>query len=235
MLATPEIDFRRTPVTLILTALALALQVVCFLVPGQFEAYYDGWKLGIDFHIWVGEFWRPFTTTLLHGDPLHALFNVYWMAVFGPAVENLIGSYRTLGLIIVLATVSSLAELLIPSYFEFPVGRMVGLSGVVYGLFGICWIGSRHRTEFLLVCDPLTVQILLAWLLICIPLTAFNVFNVANIAHGAGLLMGVLVGLAFFETRRRWLWASLAGIIALAAFASMMGFPTHPVYERIFN
>lgn len=235
MLATPDINFRRTPVTLIVTALALALEVVCTLKPEMRMSYYNEFKLGVWWQIWEGEIWRPFTTTVLHGGLLHAIFNIYWMAIFGPAIENLIGPLRTLALIVVLATVSSLAELLIPSYFGFEFPGSVGLSGVVYGLFGICWMGSRHRTEFFVICNPQTVQILLAWLVLCIPLTALNILSVANIAHGAGLLMGVLVGLAFFETRRRWLWASLAGIIALAAFASMIGFPTHPMYERFFN
>lgn len=235
MLATPEIDFRRTPVTLIITALALAIEVVCTLVPGQRDAYYFGWKLGIDFPIWVGEIWRPFTTTLLHGGLIHALFNIYWMTIFGPAVENLVGSFRALALIIVIATASSLAQLLLPSYFGFPVGRMVGLSGVVYGLFGICWMGSRHRTEFLVVCNPMTVQILLGILLLCIPLTAFDILQVANIAHVVGLLMGVLIGLSLFETHRRWLWITLAAVISFTAFASMMGFPTHPIYEHYFG
>ncbi len=93
MLATPEINFRRTPVTLILTALALALEVVCTLKPEMRLSYYDEFKLGIWWQIWAGELWRPFTTTVLHGGILHALFNMYWMTVFGPVVEHHFGSY----------------------------------------------------------------------------------------------------------------------------------------------
>jgi membrane associated rhomboid family serine protease len=226
MLATPEINFRRTPVTLILTAVALALEVVCTLKPEMRMSYYNEFKLGIWWQIWTGELWRPFTTTVMHGGLLHAVFNMYWMTVFGPVVEHHFGSYRALGLIVLFAYVSSLAQFLLPFYIPSLLGAeqgpMVGLSGVLYGLFGICWMGSRHRTEYQLVCDPMTVQILLGWLLICIPLTYLGPLNVGNLAHVSGLLIGVIVGQAIFDVRRRAQWTALATAIALLALASLV-------------
>ena len=38
----------------------------------------------------------------MHGGPLHAAFNVYWLMVFGPALENRLGSWRMLGLVVLL-------------------------------------------------------------------------------------------------------------------------------------
>jgi hypothetical protein len=149
MLALPEINFKRTPATLIIMAVAVALEVVCTIDDlqggGRRLAYCNDY-LGILPLIWMGELWRPFTSTLMHGDLLHAGFNVYWLLIFGAALENHLGSYRTLGLIVLLGYVSMLPEYVIGSYHREQPIMIVGLSGIVYGLFGMLWIG-RHPAD----------------------------------------------------------------------------------------
>jgi hypothetical protein len=56
---------------------------------------------------------------------------------------------------------------------------------------------------------------------------------VANIAHGAGLALGVLIGLAVFQTRRRWIWTTLAVAFSLIALATMIAAPGHPHYKWV--
>jgi membrane associated rhomboid family serine protease len=226
MLALPEINFKRTPATLIIMAVAVALEVVCTIDDlqggGRRLAYCNDY-LGILPLIWMGELWRPFTSTLMHGDLLHAGFNVYWLLIFGAALENHLGSYRTLGLIVLLGYVSMLPEYVIGSYHREQPIMIVGLSGIVYGLFGMLWIGRRWRPEFDAVCTPQTAQILLIWFFLCIVLTYTGHMMVANIAHGAGFIFGVLYGQAAFspERRRRW--------IILAVASSLLVEPTSAV------
>ena len=142
MLPKPDINFQRTPVTLILAAVAVALELACTFDDaqdgGRRLAYYHD-SLGILPSIWAGELWRPFTTTLLHGGLLHAAFNCYWLVIFGSALENRFGPFRTLGLIVLLGYVSTLPQFIVSNYNTGPKEQIavVGLSGVVYGLFGI--------------------------------------------------------------------------------------------------
>jgi len=227
------IDFRRTPVTIILSGIIVALEVVCTLDPERRFYYYDGLKLGMLSTIWEGELWRPFTTTLLHANLLHAAFNVYWLWVFGQTLEPRFGSLRFSGLCVLLAYGSTLPQFLVTNY-DVPVDAQVGcvgFSGVNYGLFGLLWVGRRWRPEFAEVCDAQTVRLMLAWFVLCVVLTHVDLMPVANMAHGAGLLFGVLYGLAAFDIRRRLRWSALAVAATLAVLATLVGFPGHNGYE----
>jgi len=237
MLARPQLDFQRTPVTLMLAAIALAIEVVCQFDPARRDFFYNDLQLGIWWQIWTGQLWRPVTTTLLHGGLLHAVFNIYWMTVFGPALEIDFGSARTAGLFVLLAYVSSLPQYVISGYFDPHAGAMVGLSGVLYGFFGICWIGSRSRQIFAAVCDPMTVQILVGWLILCVAVSALGrmsgtyLMSVANITHVSGLLFGYLYGKAIFAQRHRPLWVAVATIGTLVVLATLIAAPGNPGYE----
>ena len=110
---------------------------------------------------------------------------------------------------------------------------IVGLSGVVYGLFGILFIGRRWRPELAAVCTPQTAQILLIWFFLCIVLTAVGAMLVANIAHGAGFLFGVLYGQAAFSPRHRIRWIALAAVASLLVLATLIACPGHSGYEHV--
>jgi GlpG protein len=66
-----------------------------------------------------------------------------------------------------------------------------GMSGVVYGLFGYIWVKGRLEPESGFYLPQQTVIMMLAWYVICI---MGWVGNVANWAHGVGLLTGVALG-----------------------------------------
>ncbi len=237
MLPRPEINFNRTPVTLIIAAVAVALELACALDgagggAGRREAYYNDY-LGILPRLWAGELWRPFTSALMHGDLLHAAFNVYWLVTFGPALENYFGSYRTLALVVLLGFTSMMPEYVIGSYGREQPVMIVGLSGIVYGLFGAVWIGRRWRRELEVVCPDSTAKLLFGWFVLCILLTAADVFNVANIAHGAGFGFGVLYGLVAFDVRRRARWVALATFASVVVLSTLVACPGHRGYEHV--
>ena len=235
MIATPEFNFQKTPVTLIIAGLCLALEVVCTLDPERRYYYYNDLHLGIWLQIWEGELWRPFTTTLLHGDFLHAAFNLYWLAVFGSVIENWLGSLRTLGLIVLLAYLSSLTEYVLGNYLGFDPTGGVGLSGVGYGLFGLLWVGGWHRADFREVVNLETVQLMLGWFVFCIFTTYMDWMRIGNLAHAGGLVFGMLIGLAVFRSRPRWLWPPLAVIASLAVLATLYAAPGHEHYEYVLQ
>lgn len=72
-----------------------------------------------------------------------------------------------------------------------------GLSGVLYGLLGHCWIYQRLAPNPAYRLPPGVLVMMLAWLLICMTgifeLLQFGA--IANAAHVGGLLTGCLTGL----------------------------------------
>ncbi|MCY3023206.1 MAG: rhomboid family intramembrane serine protease [Planctomycetota bacterium] len=159
---------------------------------------------------WPREPWRLFTCVLPHANPLHLLFNLYWLWVFGTLVEWRFGSLRTLGILALSAAGSSAAE------YAFLVGG-VGLSGVGYGLFGLLWVLGRREERIRDAVDRQTVQLFVVWFFVCIVLTVTKVMPVGNIAHGIGAVLGMLLGYAVNArgARRILLAAAAVGLAVL--------------------
>jgi len=230
MVAAARLDFRRSPVTLSLLAVIVALEIFFNLRPEARNDVYNQW-MGIWWQIWAGEVWRPFTSCLGHGDFLHMAFNAYWLAVFGPLLEERFGSWRTLGLIVLLGYVSGLPEYIVQGYTREQLGGALGFSGIGYGLFGLFLIGRHYVPEWWVVCNQQTVQLFVGWFFLCIFLTWAEFMPVANIAHAAGFGFGALYGRAIFDRPNRSRWLALSIILSLAVLATMIACPGHVHYE----
>jgi membrane associated rhomboid family serine protease len=156
--------------------------------------------------IWEGELWRLLTCVFPHVNFIHLAFDVYVTWRFGSVIESWLGSIRFAGLFLLLALGSSAAE-----FLSSGVGG-VGLSGVAYGLFGLLF-ALRHDKEFAaLEMRPQVIQWLVAWFFLCIVLTYTNIMAVGNVAHGAGAVLGWLVGRALLLRQRVW---AMGGIVVL--------------------
>jgi GlpG protein len=152
-----------------------------------------------------GEVWRLLTSTLPHSDPFHLLFNAYWIWTFGALIELTFGHFATLGIFVLLASGSMAAEWAV-------LQGGVGLSGVGYGLFGLIYILEQRDPRFEDAVDRQTTIIFIGWFFLCVLTTVMGIFPVANIAHGTGWLLGILLGLAITERTARRL-AAIAGLI----------------------
>jgi membrane associated rhomboid family serine protease len=162
----------------------------------------------MDERVWTRwEIWRAFTATLPHVNFFHLAFNIYWLWAFGTVVENVYGHLKFAAIILLFALGSMLAEFALLS-------GGVGLSGVGYGLWGLLWALDRNDPRFAGAMDNRTSKLFLAWFVICIVLTVTGVMAVANIAHGAGALMGALLGLTI-SARGKEKLSSAAALTAL--------------------
>ena len=155
-----------------------------------------------------GELWRLLTSVFPHVDILRLVFNVYWLWIFGTAVEKAFGHLKTAGLFIVLAIGSNSLD------FAFERGG-VGLSGIGYGLFGLLWILSKREDRFRTAMDSRTIQIFIAWFFLCILLTAVHQYSVANVAHAAGALLGILIVFAISTPKCRTLLFAVVSVLLL--------------------
>jgi membrane associated rhomboid family serine protease/Tfp pilus assembly protein PilF len=167
-----------------------------------------------------GEVWRFFTSTLPHVNLIHLAFNVYWLWVFGTVVEEAFGSLRTLAVFLLLAVASSAAD------FALDQGG-VGLSGVGYGLFGMLWVLSRHDQLFEDSIDGQTIMLFIVWFFVCIVTTKTNLMPVANVAHGAGAIVGLLLGatLVLHGIGKKLAVAATFIFVALCLFGALVARP----------
>jgi GlpG protein len=136
----------------------------------------------------LSEPWRLFTSALLHGGMLHLVFNVLWIYELGTALELTLGQKKTAVLFAILTAASSLAQQLIDD-------QGIGLSGLVYGLFGTLWVAKKRGLPVgRLLSEPIT-RLFVAWFFIAILLDYFGWMRIGNVAHAAGAIAGCLAGL----------------------------------------
>jgi GlpG protein len=139
-----------------------------------------------------GDLWRVITPAFLHGSPLHLIMNMMGLASLGRLTERIEGIYKYAVLLIVFALGSHLLQgLLPPSLGGTP--NFVGISGVVFGLFGYLAIKSWLRPRIGFSFPPQAY--LMIGLMFLIGFSGGT--NLANLAHVGGFVAGVLMGFAW--------------------------------------
>ncbi|MBX9753753.1 MAG: rhomboid family intramembrane serine protease [Pseudomonadaceae bacterium] len=140
----------------------------------------------------AGQLWRLVTPILVHFGILHLAMNAMWYWELGRRIEQQQGPWGLLLLTLLYGLVSNLAQYWFggPSLFG-------GLSGVLYGLLGYCWIYQRLAPTSAYRLPPGVLVMMLVWLLLCLSglITALGFGSIANAAHVGGLLIGCLTGL----------------------------------------
>jgi GlpG protein len=137
-----------------------------------------------------------FTPAFIHFGPLHLVFNLIWLYQLGCMIEARQGTLLFAALVAVTDVGPMLAQYLVSGP-----GYVGGMSGVVYGLAGYVWMRGKYDRASGLYLDRQSVQWLLVWLVVCF---TGAVGHVANTAHVAGLIIGVVWGRvsAFFAAGR---------------------------------
>lgn len=149
-----------------------------------------------------GQVWRLVTPIFIHFGAMHLAFNSLALFMLGSQMEARRGPYFFVLFLFVAAVISNAAQAIGSPAHAFSFG---GLSGVLYAIFGYMWIvvlnGNRERYDL----SSSNIAIMLGWLVLCIlrelPATADMVKfiipeNIANVAHVAGLVVGVAFGAA---------------------------------------
>lgn len=129
--------------------------------------------------------WRFITPVLLHFSLMHLVFNVFWWWYLGGRIERYLGTPWLLAVFLFSGIVANIAQYMVSG------PNFGGLSGVVYGLLGFCWLYSMGRPTFLRL-PPGLIVFMIGWLLL--GYTGVLWVNIANEAHLAGLLAGCLAG-----------------------------------------
>ena len=178
---------RQFPVTLLFVTVSVVVALL-----SNFGASTDALQLllisqfshgGLD-DIFAGQLWRLVTPMFIHFGFLHLIFNMMWMWDLGKLIETKKGAGFYLGFILLVSASSNLAQYLLTQSVMFG-----GMSGVVYGLFGYVWIRGRVDRSFASGLHKTTVNMMLAWFVLC---WTGLLGPIANWAHTAGLLAGAI-------------------------------------------
>jgi membrane associated rhomboid family serine protease len=142
----------------------------------------------------VGEYWRLWTVTLLHGDLLHLLFNMYALWLVGPIVERWYGRIRFLVFYLVLAAAGSTSSFVFGG--DVPA---VGASGAIFGLFGMLLAAGRLHHPIDRQSRALVGQLGML-ILINLGLGFASGGRIDNAAHLGGLVAGFWLGALIVPT-----------------------------------
>ena len=130
-----------------------------------------------------GQVWRLFTPIFLHLGLLHLIFNIIWLRDLGGFMQHRFSAAYLLVFVLTVAAVSNLVQL------AWTGPQFGGLSGVNYGLLGFLWMRGRFDRYGVWQLNPQIVQFMIVWFVLC-----FFLPGVANGAHAAGLLFGMITG-----------------------------------------
>ncbi len=204
---------RRSPLTLVVLALTVLvalltwggedydvvrwLSFVDFQIEGQY-IYFASFAQVVD----SGQWWRVFTPMLLHFGVLHLAMNSLWYWELGRRIEARQGALMLLLLTLWFGLAANVAQYLYggPALFG-------GLSGVLYGLLGHCWLFQWLAPNAAYKLPRGVLVSMLIWLLICMT-GVFELLQfgaIANAAHVGGLVAGCVTGLigGLLARRRR--------------------------------
>ena len=135
----------------------------------------------------AGEWWRIFTTALLHASLTHILFNMWALYALGPQIERAVGPAPFVALYIACAGMGGVfAQFLTPGRF-----LAVGASGAVFGLFGV-WLNLAIRRRNTAYGRSLLSQ--LGFLLLINAALPFIIRSISWQAHLGGFITGFLIG-----------------------------------------
>lgn len=140
----------------------------------------------------AGQWWRLVTPMLIHFGFLHIAMNGMWYWELGRRIEARQGGINLLGLTLLFSLVSNYAQ-----YYYGGPGLFGGLSGVLYGLLGHCWIYQWLSPNPAYRLPRGVLVMMLVWLALCMSglMSMIGFGEIANAAHVGGLLVGCLSGL----------------------------------------
>ncbi|GHF93949.1 rhomboid family intramembrane serine protease [Streptomyces filamentosus] len=136
-----------------------------------------------------GEWYRLLTSTVLHQEPWHILFNLIGLWVIGGIVEPELGRSRYA----LLCLVSGLSGSVLAYVVAAPNQPSLGASGIVYGLIGAWAVLARRRRH-----DMRPVALFVALSLVM----TFTRPGISWEAHVGGLVAGALLTFALVQAPR---------------------------------
>ena len=156
------------------------------------------------------------TSQFLHGSVLHIFFNMLFLGVFGPQIEQLLGHFRFAAFYLACGIAGNLAQVAVAAGSHVP---GIGASGAIAGVLGAYVLRYPTRRIDTIVpvgCFPLFFRLP--------AIVVIGVWAVVQVVHGFAPLSNRVLseqggGVAYFAH----IGGFLAGVFLAGAFASGRG------------
>ncbi|KFL42748.1 Rhomboid protease gluP [Lysinibacillus sp. BF-4] len=183
------------PVASILIALNIIIYLTRF-IPTYGDIIF---ALGAQYNLAIaeGQYWRVLTSMFLHADFMHVLMNMFWLFLFGPELELLMGKLRFLTIFLSAGLIGNIATFIIYDAHYLSVGA----SGAIFGIMG-AYAALIYYTRKMM---PELRQLILPLILVSVVMT-FIQPNINAAAHLGGLAGGFLLGLIYLYPKRVNKW-----------------------------
>jgi len=185
----------RTPATVGLIAVNIVVFIATLLGGASFWGQNGGvqiaWGSNFGPYTTDGEWWRIFSSLFIHFGIAHLFANMLALALMGPLVERLFGSFNYLVIYLLTGTVASLT-----SISWHPDVNSAGASGAIFGILGAL-LAARVRAGDAFPGDlwrPIGqwAGLFILWNLYA----AFRLKGIDYAAHIGGFASGFIIGLA---------------------------------------
>ncbi len=174
------------------------------------------------------QYYRLLTAMFVHADIFHIFFNMYFLYLFGKAVEESIGSVRFLLLYLVSGLLASVFHVVFSYLLGGPISltiAAVGASGAISGVLGaylLIYPGARMQACFFFILPLCFLTSAATFLLFWFALQVFYGYTtigagIAFFAHAGGFVGGVALLPVFADKARlsairfRYQWLSGEG------------------------
>jgi GlpG protein len=179
--------------------------------PNTQEAY-TRWGAPSFAEVFSDSYWGLITNNFLHVQWWHILFNLSWFWPFGKKIEHHNHKLFYAFLLASAAIVTSTAQLI------FSGATGIGLSGIVYAMFGFLLVRGRYDDAYRAFLSRNTTILFLVWLFACIALTRLGILTVGNAGHFGGMLWGIFLGFLSGFKPKVWLPSGLVVVALMIAF-----------------
>jgi len=133
----------------------------------------------------AGQYWRLITPIFIHFSIMHIVFNSLWLWQLGGVIELPNQQWKLGAMVFGIGIFSNLAQYMFAGPF------FGGMSGVVYGLLGYVWAQGKFNPSARLILNPQITVMMMIWFVLC---WTGLLGKIANMAHTAGLVAGVIWG-----------------------------------------
>jgi membrane associated rhomboid family serine protease len=176
--------FQTAPVSFTIMAITAAIYAVGFMSPTLHDSSLN-WLAQANWLVLSGDWWRIFTAALLHGSFIHIGFNMYALYLFGPRMEQQVGSAPFAGMYVAAAGAGGLA-----SYLLGPLDQVsIGASGAIFGLFG-AWIFVAWKMRHTPGGKSMFTQL---FVLLAINVVISLAPGIDGLAHLGGFVAGIAI------------------------------------------
>jgi len=183
--------FQTAPVSFSIIGITAGIFILSFYPPADQWLFQHLALVGVA--VDAGEWWRIFTAALLHANFIHIGFNMYALYLFGPRLEQQVGSAPFLALYVAAAATGSLVSYQLGD----PTIPSIGASGAIFGLFG-AWLVASWKMRHTPGGQALFRQL---FVLLAINIAIGFMPGIDWRAHMGGLVTGALIA---------WLWSVFA-------------------------